>query len=249
MHILSARTGFVSLNQILKVSHHTDLFFGLRYLRFVEPRNGIDSPFRCSSTSGRVRFISDAAPGEKSYTKYSRVGNAPVFDDDKWKVAIHPFQEPYWTGRRDPAEYLAHIQNVTLPKFRQTNRMRDLNFLRQAERIVWQLELMNKAYQDFMAATNDSTNSTVSTTTSAIAAENSGQSTAENSGDRIQATLLESTKAAAARRRYNDCRQEALEERMAFMRIRRTHSKSKDTYRFVMQNFPVPEPLADSDPN
>ena len=159
-------------------------------------------------------------------------------EEDKWTQAIHPFQEPHWTGRKDPAEYLAYMQNVTLPQLRRRRRQRDLVLLRQAEQVVWQVELMHRAYQDFVEAENANQNTT--------AAENQVHDNSPASTNTIAPPVVSS---AAALQRYNDCRQEALEERLEFIRLRRIHVRGKNHYKFAMQNFPIPEPLSDADPH
>ena len=166
-------------------------------------------------------------------------------EEDKWEHAIHPFQEPYWTGRKDPAEYLAYMQNVTLPQFRRTRRQRNLILLRQAEQVVWQVELMNRAYRDIVVLEEEERNADkiTTTTTTITAAEEE-----ENQRDQSQSTCAfaptVASSLASARQRYHDYRQEALEERWGFVRLRNKHLKGKNHYKFAMQHFPIPEPLA-----
>lgn len=172
-----------------------------------------------------------------------------VVQDDKWEHAIHPFQEPYWTGRKDPAEYLEYMQNVTLPQLRRTRRQRDLMLLRQAEQVVWQVELMHRAYRDIIVAleanTTDQNNETTTTTHATAAEEKNYDSSPASTGAFVPPNVV--SRLASARQRYQDARQEALEERLEFVRLRKRHLQGKNHYQIAMQHLPIPEPLSDAD--
>jgi len=135
---------------------------------------------------------------------------------NKWTEAIHPYQEPYWTGRQDPGEYLSHIEEETLPQFRKRRRKYDILMLRQAEQIAWQVELMKRAYDEYRSQQE------------------------QHSENESNSSKKKKQKAATM---YNDHRQEALEARLEFMRIRRIYIQGKKHYKFGMQNFPIPEAL------
>jgi len=175
------------------------------------------------ATTNRTKSDGSNNNDEEGVTTSSSNSNA-----DKWADAIHPFQEPYWTGRQDPSDYLGYMEESTMPHFRQRRRKHDLILLRQAEQVVWQVELMKRAYQEYVSSDLRTNNDSTATPCA-------------------EGCNRENEAAEAARQRYNDCRQEALEARMEFMRVRRLHIKGKNHYKYAMQNFPIPEALSDSD--
>lgn len=179
-----------------------------------------------SATTNRMKsdYSSSSSSNDKGVTT-SSVGNA-----DKWAEAIHPFQEPYWTGREDPSDYLSYLEESTLPQLRQRRRKHDLILLRKAEQVVWQVDLMKRAYQEYVSSSLRANGSTVAPCDCSQKEKEAAAAAAE-----------------AARQRYNDYRQEALDARMEFMRFRRIHVKGKNHYKYAMENFPIPEALPDSD--